>query len=46
MLDEISHNQKVEVNDTETYTNGVKDMQSYLCVPKEVTIENIDSYMN
>ena len=46
MLDEISHNQKVEVNDTETYNNGVKDMQSYLCVPKEVTIENIDSYMN
>ena len=39
-VDSILKGQEVEVNDTETYENGVKVVPSYLCTPVSVDINN------
>lgn len=41
MIDEISSGATVEVNDTETYDNGVKVVPTYLIPPVVVTADNI-----
>ena len=40
MADAILKGEEPEVNDTETYDNGVKVVPSYLLVPVSVDIEN------
>ncbi|MDY2918629.1 MAG: multiple monosaccharide ABC transporter substrate-binding protein [Anaerococcus sp.] len=40
MCDSIAKGENVEVNDTETYNNGVKVVPSYFLAPKAVTKEN------
>lgn len=40
MVDSIIQGVEVEVNDTETYDNGVKVVPSYLCDPVGVTVDN------
>ena len=39
-VDSILKGEEVEVNDTETYDNGVKVIPSYLCTPISVDINN------
>lgn len=39
-VDSILKGEEVEVNDTETYENGVKVVPSYLCTPVSVDINN------
>lgn len=41
MLKSISSGQKAKVNDTTTYNNGVKDMDSFLCTPELIDSSNI-----
>lgn len=40
VVDSILKGEEVEVNDTETYDNGVKVVPSYLCTPISVDINN------
>jgi len=40
MTTQIVEGKTVEVNDTQTYDNGVKVVPSYLCAPIVVTIDN------
>ena len=40
MVDAVLAGQEPEINDTETYDNGVKVVPSYLCAPLTVTIDN------
>lgn len=40
MTSQIVEGKTVEVNDTQTYDNGVKVVPSYLCAPIVVTIDN------
>ena len=41
MVKSISSGQKAKVNDTTTYNNGVKDMDSFLCTPELIDNSNI-----
>ena len=41
MLKSISSGHKATVNDTTTYNNGVKDMDSYLCTPELIDNSNL-----
>ena len=43
MIDQIVKGTKVDVNDTETYNNGVKVVPTYLLDPEVVTKDNIQS---
>jgi len=40
MVDEAIKGQKVDVNDTTTYNNGVKVVPSYLLTPMSIDINN------
>ena len=40
MADQILSGQNVEINDTETYTNGTKPLMTYLCSPVTVDVNN------
>ena len=40
MASQVMNGQKVDVNDTDTYNNGKKDVSSYLCSPVFVTVDN------
>ncbi len=40
MASQVMNGQKVDVNDTDTYNNGKKDISSYLCSPVFVTVDN------
>ena len=40
----ISKGEEVDINDTTSYNNGVTDMLSYLCIPKLVDKQNVDTY--
>lgn len=40
MVSQVMNGQKVDVNDTDTYNNGKKDISSYLCAPVFVTADN------
>ena len=40
MVSQVMNGQKVDVNDTDTYNNGKKDISSYLCSPVFVTVDN------
>lgn len=40
MASQVMNGQKVDVNDTDTYNNGKKDISSYLCAPIFVTVDN------
>ncbi|PYF99319.1 monosaccharide ABC transporter substrate-binding protein, CUT2 family [Georgenia satyanarayanai] len=42
MVDQIVKGEEVEVNDTETYDNGVKVVPSYLLPPEVVTPETVE----
>ena len=42
MVEQIAEGEEVEVNDTESYDNGVKVVPSYLLDPEVVTKENMD----
>lgn len=41
MVKALSTGQKANVNDTATYNNGVKNMESYLCTPELVDSSNL-----
>jgi len=41
MVDQIVNGEEVDVNDTETYDNGVKVVPTYLIDPVAVTADNI-----
>ncbi|MCB0198405.1 MAG: substrate-binding domain-containing protein, partial [Anaerolineae bacterium] len=43
MVDQLLKGETVDVNDTETYENGVKTVPSYLLVPMAVTAANVQS---
>ncbi|WP_448073487.1 multiple monosaccharide ABC transporter substrate-binding protein [Georgenia yuyongxinii] len=43
MVDQIVKGEEVEVNDTETYDNGVKVVPSYLLPPQVVTPDTVES---
>ena len=43
MVDQLLKGETVEVNDTETYDNGVKVVPSYLLVPIAVNADNVQS---
>jgi putative multiple sugar transport system substrate-binding protein len=43
MVDQLLKGEEVEVNDTETYENGVKVVPSYLLVPIAVNADNVQS---
>jgi putative multiple sugar transport system substrate-binding protein len=43
MIDEIVAGDEPEVNDTETYDNGVKVVPTYLIAPKVVTAETVEA---
>ena len=43
MIDQITAGEEVEVNDTETYDNGVKVVPSYLLPPQVVTPDTVES---
>ena len=41
MVGAISNHATPKLNDTKTYDNGVKTMESYLCTPQLVTKDNL-----
>ncbi|QDB79895.1 sugar ABC transporter substrate-binding protein [Georgenia wutianyii] len=43
MIDQITSGEEVEVNDTETYDNGVKVVPAYLLAPQVVTSDTVES---
>ena len=43
MVDQIVKGEEVEVNDTETYDNGIKVVPSYLLPPQVVTPDTVES---
>jgi putative multiple sugar transport system substrate-binding protein len=43
MIQEISNGEEVEVNDTESYDNGVKIVPSYLLTPEVVTKDDVQT---
>jgi len=43
MIDQITAGEEVEVNDTETYDNGVKVVPAYLLAPQVVTSDTVES---
>jgi putative multiple sugar transport system substrate-binding protein len=45
MVDQALKGEKVEINDTKTYNNGVKVVPSYLLVPQSVDITNYKSIL-
>jgi len=45
MVDQALKGEKVEINDTKTYDNGVKVVPSYLLVPQSVDITNYKSIL-
>ncbi len=40
MVDQALKGEKVEINDTKTYDNGVKVVPSFLCIPQSVDVTN------
>ena len=46
MVKSISKHEEVEINDTSTYNNGAKIVDSYLCMPELVDKTNIDKVLN
>ena len=40
MVNSIVKGEKVDINDTKTYDNGVKVVPSYLCDPVFATVDN------
>ena len=45
MVDALMKGTEPEVNDTETYDNGVKVVPSYLCSPVACTVENYEELL-
>lgn len=45
MVDQLLKGETVDVNDTETYDNGVKVIPSYLLIPVAVTADEVDSLL-
>ena len=45
MVDQIVKGQTLDVNDTKTYNNKVKDVPSYLLQPQVVTKDTIEQYL-
>lgn len=45
MVDQLIKGETVEVNDTETYDNGVKVVPSFLLIPVAVTADEVDSIL-
>lgn len=45
MVDALVEGKEAEVNDTETYNNGVKVVPSFLCDPVTVTTENYEAML-
>ena len=45
MVDAVLAGEEPEINDTETYNNGVKIVPSFLCAPLTVTIDNYEELL-
>ena len=46
MIKQILNGEEVEVNDEETYDNGVKVVPSYLLVPYVITKDSLDKLVD